>query len=92
MAKKKKQLPTRPSRQKPPPPRTLIVAREHDDFGRPLLVLDPVSKQRISTDVENPTSVVMNEWWARRLADRSITVVPAPPEEPPKKTRSRGGK
>jgi hypothetical protein len=86
--------------QAPPPPRYQIVAREHDDFGRPELVLDPVTKLPVSTDPENPTSVVMNDWWARRLADRSVTVISvqqpteqraeAKPKGKPSKTK--GGK
>jgi len=62
-------------RQMPPPQRYQVVAREHDEFGRVELTIDPKTKQPVSTDPKAPTEIAMDDFWARRLADRSITVV-----------------
>ena len=63
-------------RESKPLPRIHIVAREYDEFGRPELVLHPQTGQPISVDPLNPTEVPYTDFWARRLVDRSVTVVP----------------
>jgi hypothetical protein len=60
----------------PPPPRVKIIALEHDERGRELLVIDPKTKRPIPSD--KPTEVAMDDYWARRLIDRSVEVYQKP--------------